>query len=59
VEEEAAEKIAELAEKIAEKDTLRIKFTKGDSFAPGTEVVVAAGEVLAEAQDEQFQVGTL
>ena len=57
VEEAAAEKIAELAEKIAENDTLRIKFTVGDSFAPGTVVVVTPGEVLADAQNEEFQVG--
>jgi hypothetical protein len=56
-EEAAAEKIAELAEKIAEKDTLRIKFTVGDSFAPGTVVGVTPGEVLVDAQDEEFQVG--
>ena len=41
-----------------EKDTLRIKFTVGDSFAPGTVVVMTPGEVLADAQDEEFQVGT-
>ena len=40
-----------------EKDTLRIKFTVGDSFAPGTVVVMTPGEVLADAQDEEFQVG--
>jgi hypothetical protein len=57
LEEAAAEKIAELAEQIAEKDTLRIKFTVGDSFAPGTVVGVTPGEVLVDAQDEEFQVG--
>ena len=54
VEEEEA---AELAEKIAAPDTLRIKFTVGDSFPPGTVVVVTPGEVLADAQDVEFQVG--
>jgi hypothetical protein len=54
VEEEEA---AELAEKIAAPDTLRIKFTVGDSFPPGTLVVVTPGEVLADAQDVEFQVG--
>jgi hypothetical protein len=41
-----------------EKYTLRIKFTVGDSFAPGTVVVMTPGEVLADAQDEEFQVGS-
>ena len=41
-----------------EKDTLRIKFTVGDSFAPGSKVVVTPSEVLADAQDEEFEVGT-
>jgi hypothetical protein len=47
---------------------LRIKFTVGDSFAPGSKVVVTTlrcllrpkmpSEVLADAEDEEFQVGT-
>jgi hypothetical protein len=41
-----------------EKETLRIKFTVVDSFAPGTVVVMTPGEVLADAHDEEFQVGT-
>ncbi len=51
------EEEAELAEKIADPATVRIKFTVGDSFPPDTVVVVTPGEMLADAQDEEFQVG--